>query len=180
MSTANIITISRILFVPIFIYFLVNINLPNYDLISAVLFLFISLTDFLDGYVARKYKQITNFGKFLDPLADKILIVSALVVLVSLGKLGAIITVLIIAREFLVTSIRLVASSDGTIISASISGKLKTISQIVAIMVIILEKYLVMIYPLPYANIFIWLMLILTIYSGVEYAVVNRKLINFE
>lgn len=180
MSTANIITISRILFVPIFLYFLVNINLPNYDLISAALFLFIALTDFLDGYVARKYKQVTNFGKFLDPLADKILIVSALVVLVSLGKLGAIITVIIIAREFLVTSIRLVASSDGTVISASLFGKLKTISQIVAIMVILLEKYLMRIYSLPYSSIFIWLMLILTIYSGVEYAVVNRKLIKFE
>jgi CDP-diacylglycerol--glycerol-3-phosphate 3-phosphatidyltransferase len=180
MTTANIITISRILLVPIFIFFLININLPSYDLISAFLFLFISLTDFLDGYIARKYKQITNFGKFLDPLADKILITSALVVLVGLGRLNSVITVIIIAREFLVTSIRLIASNDGAVISASLSGKLKTISQIVAIMAIILEKYLKLIYPLPYSDIFVWVMLILTLYSGIEYAIVNRKLIKFE
>ena len=180
MSTANIITISRILFVPVFLYFLVNISSANYDWISAVLFLLISLTDFLDGYVARKYKQVTNFGKFLDPLADKILIVSALVVLVSLGRMSAITTVVIIAREFMVTSIRLVASGEGTVISASLFGKLKTISQIVAVTAVLLEKYLIMIYPLPYAAFFTWIMLILTIYSGIEYAVVNRKLIHFE
>ena len=169
MNTANIITISRIISVPLFVYFLYNIGMPYYDLISAGLFLAISLTDWLDGYIARKYDQVTDFGKFLDPLADKILITSAMIVLVGLGKLNSIVCTVVIFREFLVTSLRLVANTGGKVIAAGIWGKFKTVFQIISVMVILLENYLNMIFPLPYSVFFVSIMVILTIYSGVEY-----------
>ena len=169
MNTANIITISRILSVPVFLYFLCNLGVPYYDLISAALFLIISMTDWLDGYIARKYNQVTDFGKFLDPLADKILITSTMIVLVGLGKLNSIACVIVIFREFLVTSLRLVANTSGKVIAAGISGKIKTVFQIITVMVIFLEKYLILLYPLPYSVFFVWIMVILTVYSGLEY-----------
>ena len=169
MNTANIITISRILTVPVFVYFLYNSDKPYFGLISAVLFLLISLTDWVDGYIARKYNQVTDFGKFLDPLADKILVSSAMIILVGIGRLNSIACVVVIFREFIVTSLRLVANTGGKVIAASIWGKLKTVSQITAVMVILLEEYLVMLYPLPYSAFFVWIMVILTIYSGLEY-----------
>ena len=181
MNTANIVTISRILSVPVFLYFAYNIDMPYYDLISAAIFLLISLTDWVDGYIARKYNQITDFGKFLDPLADKILVTSAMAVLVGLGRLSSLVFIIVLFREFLVTSLRLVANTGGKVIAASIWGKMKTVFQITAIMSILLEKYLIMmIYPLPYASFFVWIMTILTIYSGLEYIWQYREYIKFK
>ncbi len=180
MTTANMITILRILLVPVFVFFAAAYPGANRELIAAVIFLVISLTDFLDGYIARKYNQITDFGKFLDPLADKILVISAFVIFVSQGTLSPIITIVVITREFLVTSIRLVAAGKGTVIAASMSGKLKTVSQIVAVMAILLEELLCKVIVLPYGQIFSWIMLIFTIYSGLEYLILNRKLISLE
>ncbi|MBQ7951076.1 MAG: CDP-diacylglycerol--glycerol-3-phosphate 3-phosphatidyltransferase [Clostridia bacterium] len=179
MTTANIITIARILLVPFYVYFAAAFPGANRELIAAIIFLLISLTDFLDGYIARKYNQITDFGKFLDPLADKILVISAFVIFVSQGTLSPIIAIVVIAREFLVTSIRLVAAGKGTVIAASMSGKLKTVTQIIAVMAILLEGFLDMIFPLPYGVFFSWIMLIFTIYSGLEYLILNRKVISF-
>ena len=180
MTTANIITILRILLVPVFVFFAAIYPGAYQELIAAAIFLVISLTDFLDGYIARKYNQITDFGKFLDPLADKILVISAFVIFVSQGKLSPIITIVVIAREFLVTSIRLVAAGKGNVIAASMSGKLKTVSQIVCVMAILLESLLCKVIVLPYGLIFSWIMLVFTVYSGLEYLILNRKLISFE
>ncbi len=180
MTTANKITILRILLVPVFIFFICFIDKPYYDIISAGLFILISLTDFIDGHIARKYNQITNFGKFLDPLADKILVVSALIMLVGAGKFSGIIAVIIIAREFMVSAIRLVAASTGTVIAAAWSGKIKTTFQMIGIVAIILEKYLIMIFPLPYNLIFSIIMLVLTVYSGGEYLIKNIKLLDYK
>ena len=180
MTTANKITISRIVLVPFFLFFIYYMEKPYYDIITAALFIIISLTDFIDGYIARKYNQVTNFGKFLDPLADKILVVSALVMLVGAGKFSGIIAVVIIAREFMVSAIRLVAASSGTVIAAAWSGKIKTTFQMIGIIAIILEKYLIMIYPLPYNTIFSVIMLVLTLYSGGEYLIKNIKILSFE
>ena len=180
MNTANIITISRILSVPIFLYFLYNLDKPWYSLISAALFLIISLTDMIDGYIARKYNQITDFGKFLDPLADKILVSSAMIVLVGLGRLNSVACVIVIFREFIVTSLRLVANTGGKVIAAGIWGKLKTIFQIITVMVILLEEYLITLYPLPYSAFFVWIMVILTVYSGLEYIWQYRKFIKYK
>ncbi len=180
MTTANMITIARILLVPVYVYFAAAFPGMHRELIAACIFLFISLTDFLDGYIARKYNQITDFGKFLDPLADKILVISAFVIFVAQGTLGPIMTIVVITREFLVTSVRLVAAGKGTVIAASMSGKLKTVSQIIAVMVILLEQYLDKIFPLPYGTIFSWIMVLFTIYSGLEYLILNRKLISLK
>ena len=180
MTTANKITILRVLLVPFFIYFIYNIDKPYFDIISALHFIIISLTDFLDGYIARKYNQITTFGKFMDPLADKILVTSALVMLTQLGKFSGIIAVIIITREFLVSAIRQLAAADGTVLAAAWSGKVKTTFQMIGIIAIILEKYLDMIFPLPYAEIFSVIMLVLTVYSGGEYLIKNKKLISFK
>lgn len=180
MTTANKITILRVLLVPFFIYFIYNIDKPYFDIISALLFIIISITDFLDGYIARKYNQITTFGKFMDPLADKILVTSALIMLTQLGKFSGVIAVIIIAREFLVSAIRQLAAADGTVLAAAWSGKVKTTFQMIGIIVIILENYLVKLYPLPYGTIFSVIMLVLTVYSGGEYLIKNRKLISFK
>lgn len=180
MTTANKITILRVLLVPFFIYFIYNIDKPYFDIISASLFIIISITDFLDGYIARKYNQITTFGKFMDPLADKILVTSALIMLTQLGKFSGVIAVIIIAREFLVSAIRQLAAADGTVLAAAWSGKVKTTFQMIGIIVIILENYLNAVYPLPYGTIFSVIMLVLTVYSGGEYLIKNRKLISFK
>lgn len=180
MTTANKITILRVLLVPFFIYFIYNIDKPFFDIISASLFILISLTDFLDGYIARKYNQITTFGKFMDPLADKILVTSALIMLTQLGKFSGIIAVIIITREFLVSAIRQLAAADGTVLAAAWSGKVKTTFQMIGIVAIIIEKYLDMVFPLPYGEFFSVIMLILTVYSGGEYLIKNRKLISFK
>lgn len=180
MTTANMITIARILLVPVYVFFALGTPNMTTDIIAASIFLFISLTDFLDGYIARKYNQITDFGKFLDPLADKILVISAFVIFVSQGRLNPVVTIAVITREFLVTSIRLVAAGKGTVIAASMSGKLKTVTQIICVMVILLEDVVSLVYPLPYGEIFSWVMLIFTIYSGLEYLILNRKLISLK
>lgn len=177
MNTANKITIIRILFVPVFIYFAANLDKEYYDIITTIIFLAISFTDFLDGYIARKYNQITDFGKFLDPLADKILVSSALIMLTEAGLLSGVATVIIIAREFVVTSIRLLASGSGKVIAASYSGKVKTVSQMLGITVLFLQKYLNALFPLPYGVIVTVIMLITTIYSGMEYLIKNLHLI---
>lgn len=180
MTTANMITIARILLVPVYVFFASATPSMESNIIAASIFLFISLTDFLDGYIARKYNQITDFGKFLDPLADKILVISAFVIFVAQGRLNPIITIAVITREFLVTSIRLVASAKGTVIAASMSGKLKTVTQIACVMAILLEDVVSLVVPLPYGLIFSWLMLTFTIYSGMEYLILNRKLISMK
>lgn len=177
MNTANKITVIRVLFVPVFLFFAANIQKPGYDIITTVIFLAISFTDFLDGYIARKYNQVTDFGKFLDPLADKILVCSALVMLTETGSLSGIATVIIIAREFMVTSIRLLAAGSGKVIAASKSGKIKTVSQMAGITVLFLEKYLYALCPLPYGIIVTVIMLATTIYSGAEYLIKNIHLI---
>ena len=180
MTTANLITIIRILLVPVYVFFASGNPSSNQDIIAAGIFLIISLTDFLDGYIARKYNQITDFGKFLDPLADKILVISAFVLFVAQGRLSPVITIAVITREFLVTSIRLVASGKGTVIAASMSGKLKTVTQIICVMAILLEDVLCAAYPLPYGMIFSYVMLVFTVYSGLEYLILNRKLISLK
>src|SRR5699024_4374929 len=144
MNLPNNITIYRILLIPIFILLLSipldlgtwNIggnDLPFVVLIAAVIFLIAALTDWLDGYYARKYNLITNMGKFLDPLADKLLVSAAFILLVELQLAPAWVIIIIISREFAITGFRLVASGEGIVLAASNMGKLKTVSQILAI-----------------------------------------------
>ena len=141
MNLPNKLTVLRMIMVPFFVLALLW-PFPHHYLVALALFGIASYTDHLDGKLARKYHQITDFGKFMDPLADKILVISALVCFVSLGLCDVWLVLLIIAREFMVTSIRLVAAGKGIVIAANNWGKIKTVSQIVAICVILLLQYI--------------------------------------
>lgn len=141
MNLPNKLTVLRMILVPFFVLALLW-PFPHHYLIALIIFGAASYTDHLDGMLARKHNQITDFGKFMDPLADKILVISALVCFVSLGLCDVWLVLLIIAREFMVTSIRLVAAGKGSVIAANNWGKAKTVSQIVAICVILLLQYI--------------------------------------
>ena len=142
MNLPNKLTVARIIMVPFFVVFLVNVTIPHHFLIAGLIFALDSFTDLLDGKIARKRNLVTNFGKFLDPLADKILVISALVWFVNLGLAELWFVLIIIAREFMVTSIRLIAVNTGEVIAANIWGKAKTVSQMVAIVGILIMQYL--------------------------------------
>ena len=141
MNLPNKLTVLRMVLVPFFVLALLW-PFPHHYLVALILFGAASYTDHLDGKLARKNNQITDFGKFMDPLADKILVISALVCFVSLGLCDVWLVLLIIAREFMVTAVRLVAAGKGKVIAANNWGKLKTVSQIVAICVILFTQYL--------------------------------------
>ena len=143
MNLPNKLTVLRVILVPFFVFFLLYDFIPHHNLIALIIFAVASYTDHLDGKIARRDNLITNFGKFMDPLADKILVISALICFVSGGVISPWFLILIVFREFAVTSIRLVASSgNGKVIAANIWGKAKTVSQIVAIIVINLSLYI--------------------------------------
>lgn len=142
MNLANKLTVLRILLVPIFIFFLLSDYIYNNLIFALGVFILASITDMLDGKIARKSGSVTDFGKFLDPLADKILVLSALVCFVEVNLINSVPVIIILAREFIVTSVRLVASNKGKVIPANIFGKLKTCVQIISICSILLLKYL--------------------------------------
>ncbi len=152
-------------------------TLPIAHLIAALIFILASATDWLDGYYARKLNLITNFGKFLDPLADKLLITAALIALVELQLLPAWMAILIISREFAVTGIRLVAAAEGEVIAASQLGKLKTVAQIIAISALMLHNWPFQAISLPFDMIAIWVATLLTIISGFDYFQKNKHIL---
>jgi CDP-diacylglycerol---glycerol-3-phosphate 3-phosphatidyltransferase len=161
-TVPNRITLIRIACIPLFIYFLLSGQaLLSHRLIAAGIFVVLSLSDALDGFLARKLGQTTPFGSLLDPLADKLLVYSALLIFVETGKIWAILALLIMARDFLVMGIRVWAAKSGKIISASYTGKLKTASQMAAILFIILG--------LPFWKILFAVSIVLCLYSGWEY-----------
>lgn len=147
------------------------------ELIAALIFIIAASTDGLDGYIARKRKQVTNLGKFLDPLADKLLVTAALISLVEMDRLLAFVAIVIVSREFAVTGLRLIAAAEGTVISASKLGKLKTVTQIVAIAILMLDNFPFTFLNLPVDQIAVWLAVIITIVSGVDYFYKNRSII---
>ena len=151
MNLANKLTILRMILVPFFViigYFGLGgiitgtvLEIPIYMILMNLIFIIASITDKLDGYIARSRNQVTTFGKFLDPLADKILVISALVMLVEFGKIPAWIPIIVLTREFLVSGYRLIAAENGQVIAASIWGKIKTVTQMLAIILIFIDKY---------------------------------------
>lgn len=184
MNLPNKITLSRICLIPIFILMLsIPLDLGAWDIgmtslpithfIATLIFLIASMTDWLDGYLARKYQLITNMGKFLDPLADKLLVSAAFILLVELGLAPAWIVILIISREFAVTGLRLVAAGEGIVLAASNMGKLKTVSQILAIALLLLHNFPFSYIGIPIDLIVLYIALILTVWSGIEYFVKN-------
>ena len=173
MNIPNSITIFRIILIPIIVVLMLT-NIPYGGSLAAAIFLFAALTDSLDGYLARRWKQTTKLGAILDPVADKLLITAALISLVELGKLSGWIAIVIIGREFAVTGLRVVKAEEGVVIPASKMGKLKTISQVTAVMIIMLEQ---LIYPLAQLQLGQWVMyiaVIITLVSGIEYFLKNK------
>ena len=175
MNTANRLTILRVLLIPVFMIF-VLIDVPNYRYIAAFIFFIAALTDSLDGYIARSRNQITVFGKFMDPLADKLLISAALISLVELGEISSWAAMIIIAREFAITGFRILAAADGIVIAASWWGKIKTITQIVAIISILLNNFPFSLIGFPFSRITLGLAVVFTIISGIDYIYINRKI----
>ncbi|SHH18718.1 CDP-diacylglycerol--glycerol-3-phosphate 3-phosphatidyltransferase [Clostridium grantii] len=181
MNLANKLTIIRIFLVPIFLVF-VSINTANNVglIVATLIFIIAAITDKLDGYIARSRNQITSFGKFLDPLADKLLVSSALVSLVELGSISAWFCMVIIAREFAVTGLRTVAAAEGNVIAASEWGKIKTVIQIVAIIAAFLDLIVANTF-LHYFTVFsLYVALIITIISGIDYFVKNKNTISVD
>lgn len=191
MNLANRITIARMLLIPLFILFFAEYPLwltENSSFFGFIhvygtyialgVFLLASATDKLDGYIARKYNQITNLGKLLDPLADKLLISVALIMMVQSGMVATWIAVVIIAREFVITGLRMVASEQGIALSADSLGKLKMVLQVIAIAAVLLDNYPFQLITMIQVDQFLMLAAVaLTIYSGIHYLLNNYKLI---
>lgn len=173
----NILSLSRVFLAPLVMVFLTlrgqfgNIlGLPFGDILAGLVFTIAALTDTFDGYIARKHGMVTNLGKLIDPLADKILVIAALTSLVQLQRLPAWIVVVIISREFFVTGLRMIAASEGIVISASRGGKVKTVTQIIAILMVI--------FNLPGGLLAMWIAMIATLWSGMDYLAESKKLLS--
>ena len=182
MNLPNKLTMFRICMVPVFLV-LLCVNLPMSDtamrLSTAIVFAITSLTDMIDGKIARKYNLITDFGKLMDPLADKVLTAAAMICLVELGDLAAWIAVVIIFREYLITGLRSVAASENIVVAANIWGKVKTVCQMIALMLLMVKPQII---DLCGINIGLWLIYVavaLTIYSGLDYVLKLNKQITW-
>ena len=167
MNLPNTLTIIRMILIIPFVILLLN----GADLLATVIFVVASFTDMLDGKIARKYNLVTNFGKFMDPLADKLLVCSALICLVEMERLAAWIVIIIIAREFIISGFRLVASDNGIVIAASYWGKFKTVFQMAMVVVLMLNIQNPIMQTI--GAILIWVSLILTVVSLVDYVAKN-------
>ena len=176
MNLPNKLTVLRVIMVPFFVFFmLTDVGGAANKWIALVLFIVASLTDMLDGKIARKYNLVTNFGKFMDPLADKLLVCSAMICLIPSGKLPTAVVIVIIAREFIISGFRLVASDNGIVIAASYWGKFKTTFQMLMIIALILDfqnRYFQML-----ATALTYIALILTVVSLIDYIAKNKQVL---
>ncbi|TCT15033.1 CDP-diacylglycerol--glycerol-3-phosphate 3-phosphatidyltransferase [Natranaerovirga pectinivora] len=175
MNIANKLTILRVMLIPIFLVFILTDFTAMNHIYALVIFAVASFTDFLDGYLARSMNLVTNFGKFMDPLADKLLVASALIAFVYLGWLAPWVVILIISREFLISGFRVVAASEGLVIAASKWGKIKTVFQMVMILVLMARfdgEYIFYI-----ENALVYIAVIFTIISAVDYMVKNKHVL---
>lgn len=171
MNLPNKLTVLRIIAVPFFIV----LYLAGQIYAATVLFILASITDAFDGHIARSRNLVTNFGKIMDPLADKILVISAFVVLVQLGDVPGWMLIVILAREFIVAGLRTVAAADGIVIAAAFSGKLKTVIQMIAVPLLLLKNWPCKYINLPLDQIMLWACVVMTVISGVEYIYKNRE-----
>ncbi len=182
MNTANKITMARVFLIPVFMaLFMIDNTICHYTALGV--FILASITDAVDGHIARKYNQITTFGKFVDPLADKALTTAAFLILMHYGRMDVWAMMIILAREFMVAGVRLVAAGEGKVVAASMWGKLKTVMQMAAVTAAMLllpfDKFL----GVPAGIIsgtFIWISVIFTVVSGVDYLIKNRKLMEMK
>lgn len=186
MNLPNKITLSRIMLIPLFLLVMLvpyswgeweigQVSIPVNHLVGAILFIIISTTDWIDGHIARKYNLVTNLGKFLDPLADKLLVSAALITLVELDMAPAWMVIIIISREFAVTGLRLVLAGSGEVHAAKMLGKIKMWSQVVAIAALLLHNLPFEFLSIPFATIALWIAVFFTVISGWDYFVKNKQ-----
>lgn len=180
MNLPNKLTLMRFAAIPIIIAIML-INVSWFDIVALVLFIAASFTDFADGRIARKHGIVTNFGKLMDPLADKTLIISVLIVLTAQNRISSIAVILIVVRELAVTGLRAVAASssgESKVIAASIWGKLKTVSQMIAVSFLLIDTRINGLFSFPVTDILVIIMTVLTLVSGIEYFVHYRSCFN--
>ncbi|MBS0949782.1 CDP-diacylglycerol--glycerol-3-phosphate 3-phosphatidyltransferase [Weissella minor] len=190
MNLPNQLTVFRIILIPVFmiilavdpawgIWSVAGTQLPISHFVAAIIFIVASLTDFLDGQIARRQNLVTNFGKFADPLADKLLVMTALIFFVQFNWVPAWMVAIIIIRELSITGLRtLIVENNGKVLAAAMPGKIKTASQMVAIIFFLLHDFGFAAVHIPFAEIMIWIALIATIYSGIDYFYKNRDVFN--
>ena len=188
MNLPNKITLSRVLMIPIFIVFMAvdfgwgiikvgGVEMPVEHLVGAIIFIVASTTDWLDGYLARKNNLVTNMGKFLDPLADKLLVSAAFILLVEMGAAPAWVVIIIISREFAVTGLRLILAGGGEVVAANQLGKVKTVTQILAISFLLLHNIFFEAIGVPFGTIMLYIALVFTVWSGADYFYKNRRVL---
>ncbi|MEF9971802.1 MAG: CDP-diacylglycerol--glycerol-3-phosphate 3-phosphatidyltransferase [Oscillospiraceae bacterium] len=180
MTSASKITLARIALIPFFIVAAL-MSFKGHDYWALGIFAFASLTDWVDGYVARHYNQVSTFGKFIDPIADKLLVTAALLVFVERGQMASWACMIVIAREFAVTGLRLVAMESGTVIAAAWSGKVKTAASIICVCIMFLPIHdFLLLSWLSVDALCVAVIVATTLYSGIEYFIVNRAALNFK
>ena len=171
MNTANKLTMLRVILIPIYLV-VWHLNFAYNNIVALIIFIIASVTDFIDGYVARHYNQVTDFGKFMDPLADKVLVLTSMICFCAMGRFPAWALVIVMAREFAVSGLRMVAVDNGRVIAAGWSGKVKTFSTMVCLCIM----------HLPIWDWLVWVCVVViaatTLYSGVEYFVKNKDVLN--
>lgn len=170
MNTANKLTMLRVILIPVYLV-VWYLNFAGNNFVALAIFIIASVTDFIDGYVARHYNQVTNFGKFMDPLADKVLVLTAMICFCAMGRFPAWTLVIVMAREFAVSGLRLIAVDNGRVIAAAWSGKIKTFSTMVCLCIM----------HLPIWSWLNWVCIVVitvtTVYSGIEYFYKNRDVL---
>ncbi len=181
LNLPNKLTILRILMVPVFIAcFYLEPWLAWWDYLAAAVFFAADMTDIVDGYIARKHGLVTNFGKFMDPIADKLLFCSAFILLTSRGSLSPALCIIFIERELMISGFRLVCVQSGTVIAANWTGKLKSTLQVIAILAMLLRNPIFSAIDVPFDQILMWLAGAATIWSGLDYILRNRRAVKWD
>ena len=175
MNLPNKLTLLRICLIPVFVILMLS-QVSNFFLISCIIFIIASITDFLDGKIARKYNLVTDFGKFMDPLADKLLVLSALICMIEYDLVAGWMVIIIVARELTVSILRAIAADNGKVIAASGGGKIKTTSQMIAIILLLIGANYSNSQIVFVGTIAMYIATIFTLYSGIDYLYKNRDL----
>ena len=176
MTLPNILTCLRVLLIPVFMVLAYQNNMPC-DIAALIVYVVACLTDYVDGNLARKNNQVTNFGKFMDPVADKLLVMAALLLFVEDGTIAAWMVAIILGREFIVSALRMVAASEGLVIAANMWGKAKTMITMITLIFLLCPIGPIMLGPVSLQDVMIWITVIITTISGVTYIIDNFSVI---